>query len=251
VLVFAANGALAAFNMNIPAPRTQYIWGLKGDVQFSPRNRVSIRGNGYDQEYLSGGGATSHPSTGLENQRFTKQVQGLWTTVLSNRMVNVVKAGYSNFNRNNHSLAGYKGGPNPDILNIPSFGWGAPPRVTFTGYAAGAVVQHHNQDLSSVRDDLTTSFDARGRHDIKTGAEYIYNLANLVGCGSRPPPTPRRSCGQRSLSGTTRRRGTSTHSRRSRRATRRRSPTSEDFSARFLRILSVSGCRTIGRYRHG
>jgi len=188
VLVFAANGALAAFNRNIPAPRTQYIWGLKGDVQFSPRNRVSVRGNGYDQEYLSGGGATAHPSTGLDNQRFTKQTQGVWTTVVNNRMVNVVKAGYSNFNRNNHSLAGFKGGPNPDILNIPSFGWGAPPRVTFTGYSVGAVVQHHNQDLSSVRDDLTLSFDARGRHDIKTGGEYIYNLANLVGCGSLCTP---------------------------------------------------------------
>ena len=108
--------------------------------------------------------------------------------MLNNRMVNVVKAGYSNFNRNNHSLAGFKGGANPDILGIPSFGWGAPPRVTFTGYSVGAVVQHHNQDLSSVRDDLTMSFDARGRHDIKTGGEYIYNLANLVGCGSLCTP---------------------------------------------------------------
>src|SRR6476659_270815 len=126
VLVFAAAGALSAFNMNIPAPRTQYIWGLKGDVEFSPRNRLSIRGNGYDQEYLSGGGATAHPSTAFDNQRFTKQLQGTWTTVMGNRMVNVVKAGYSNFNRNNHSIAGFKGGANPDILNIPSFGWGAP-----------------------------------------------------------------------------------------------------------------------------
>ena len=188
VLVFAANGALAAFNMNIPAPRTQYIWGVKGDVQFSPSNRLSLRGNGYDQEFLSGGGATSHPSTALTNQRFTKQVLGVWTMVLNNRMVNVVKSGYSNFNRNNHSLAGFKGGPNPDILGIPSFGWGAPPRVTFTGYSVGAVVQHHNQDLSSVRDDLTMSFDAHGRHDIKTGGEFIYNLANLVGCGSLCTP---------------------------------------------------------------
>ena len=52
--------------MNIPAPRTQYIWGLKGDVQFSPKNRLSLRGNGYDQEFLSGGGATAHPSTALD-----------------------------------------------------------------------------------------------------------------------------------------------------------------------------------------
>src|SRR6185436_9032898 len=201
------------------------------------------------------------PATGLENQRFTKQVQGLWTTVLSNRMVNVVKAGYSNFNRNNHSLAGYKGGPNPDILNIPSFGWGAPPRVTFTGYAVGAVVQHHNQDLSSVRDDLTTSFDAHGRHDIKTGAEFIYNLANLVGCGSLC--TPRLIAQGASAANsaallraafpvwTTRPRGTSMRWRRSRRATRRRSPTSRGSSAPFRRTRSASGCRTTGRWRHG
>jgi len=188
VLVFAANGALSVFNMDIPAPRTQFIWGIKGDIEFSPKNRLSIRGNGYEQNFLAGGGATSHPSTGAENQRFTKQTQGVWTTVISNSMVNIVKAGYSNFNRNNHSLAGYKGGPNPDLLGVPSFGWGAPPRVTFTGYSVGAVVQHHNQDLSSVRDDFTTSFVAHGRHDIKTGGEYIYNLANLVGCGSLCTP---------------------------------------------------------------
>ena len=95
--------------------------------------------------------------------------------------------GYSNFNRNNHSLAGYKR-PHPDVLGIPSFGWGAPPRVTFTGYAVGAVVQHHNQDLSSIRDDLTMSFIGHGRHDVKMGGEYIYNLANLVGCGSLCTP---------------------------------------------------------------
>ncbi len=188
VLVFAANGALAAFNMNVPAPRRQYIWGVKGDVEFSPRNRLSMRGNGYDQEFFSGGGATTHPSTALSSQRFTKQVQGIWTMVVSNTVVNVVKAGYSNFNRNNHSLAGFKGGPNPDVLGIPSFGWGAPPRVTFTGYSVGAVVQHHNQDLSSVRDDLTMSFIGHGRHDVKMGGEYIYNLANLVGCGSLCTP---------------------------------------------------------------
>ena len=188
VLVFAATGALAAFNTEIPAPRTQWIWGLKGDIEFSPRNRLSVRGNGYDQEFYAGGGATTHPSTAARNQRFTKQTQGVWTMVVSNTVVNVVKAGYSNFNRNNHSLAGFKGGPNPDVLGIPSFGWGAPPRVTFTGYSVGAVVQHHNQDLSSVRDDLTLSFVARGRHDIKTGGEYIYNLANLVGCGSLCTP---------------------------------------------------------------
>ena len=150
----------SAFNMNIPAPRTQYIWGIERrrrvlaeEPAVDPRQRLRPGLPVRRRRHVA-------PVHGRStNQRFTKQTQGVWTTVLSNSMVNVVKAGYSNFNRNNHSLAGYKGGPNPDILGIPSFGWGAPPRVTFTGYSVGAVVQHHNQDLSSVRDDLTTSFD--------------------------------------------------------------------------------------------
>ena len=63
--------------MNIPAPRTQYIWGIKGDIQFSPKNRLSIRGNGYEQKFLSGGGATVASVHGRStNQRFTKQIAG-------------------------------------------------------------------------------------------------------------------------------------------------------------------------------
>ena len=188
VLVFSAAGALSAFNMNLPAPRRQSIWGVKGDIEFTPRSRVSIRANGYEQNYWTGGGATSHPSTAFIQQRFTKQMLGTWTQVLSNRVVNSLKVGYSNFNRNNHSPTGYKGGPNVDILGIRSFGWGATPRVSFTGYSVGNVVQHHNQDLGSFRDDLTFTFDALGRHDVKTGAEYVRNLANLIGCASLCTP---------------------------------------------------------------
>src|SRR5688572_1509264 len=181
VLVYSATGALAQFNMNIPAPRKQYAWGAKGDLQISTNLRLSARSNGYEQNYFSGGGATSHPSTASWQQRYTKQTFGTLTWVVNNRMVNVIRGGYSTFHRNNGPLTLTNGGQNPWMSTLHD---GAPMRVTFRGYTVGAVAQHHNQDLTSVRDDLTLSFTGRGRHHIRMGAEYIYNLANLIGCGS-------------------------------------------------------------------
>ncbi len=181
VLVYSATGALSVFNMNIPAPRKQYAWGAKGDLQVSTNLRLSARSNGYEQNYFSGGGATSHPSTASWQQRFTKQTFGTMTWVVNNRMVNVVRGGYSTFHRNNGPLTLTNGGKNPHMSTLHD---GAPMRVTFRGYAVGAVAQHHNQDLMSVRDDLSLSFAKGGRHDIRLGGEYIYNLANLIGCGS-------------------------------------------------------------------
>ena len=181
VLVYSATGALSVFNMNIPAPRKQYAWGAKGDLQLSTNLRVSARSNGYEQNYFAGGGATAHPSTAAWQQRFTKQTFGTMTWVVNNRMVNVVRGGYSTFHRNNGPLTLTNGGKNPWMSTLHD---GAPMRVTFRGYSVGTVAQHHNQDLTSVRDDLSLSFAKGGRHDIRLGGEYIYNLANLIGCGS-------------------------------------------------------------------
>ena len=181
VLVYSATGALAVFNRNIPAPRKQYAWGAKGDLQLSTNLRLSARSNGYEQNYFAGGGATSHPSTASWQQRFTKQTFGTMTWVLNNRAVNVIRGGYSTFHRNNGPLTLTNGGKNPHMSTLHD---GAPMRVTFRGYAVGTVAQHHNQDLASIRDDFNISFSKAGRHDVKMGGEYIYNLANLIGCGS-------------------------------------------------------------------
>ena len=129
--------------------------------------------------------STSHPSTAASHQRFTRQQFGQMTWVLNSSTVNVIKAGYSTFNRNNDPLVKTNGGKNQFMTSLRD---GAPIRINFRGYTAGTVVQHHNQDLVSFRDDLTTAVNARGRHELKTGVEYIHNLANLIGCGSLCSP---------------------------------------------------------------
>ena len=185
VLVFSAAGPLSVFNMNIPAPRKQYAWGTKLDLQMSSEIRFSARVNAYEQNFYSGGGAAFHPSTSQWQQRYTRQGFGTMTWVINNRAVNMIRGGYSTFHRNNGPLTLTSGGTNPFMSVLHD---GAPMRVTFRGYAVGAVAQHHNQDLTSIRDDLSISFSKGGRHDVKMGGEYIYNLANLVGCGSLCSP---------------------------------------------------------------
>ena len=50
------------------------------------------------------------------------------------------------------------------------------PRITFTGFTIGGnqfYPRHQDQDVWSVRDDFTFSYDARGRHDLKAGGEFL------------------------------------------------------------------------------
>ena len=50
------------------------------------------------------------------------------------------------------------------------------PRITFTGFLITGNQNHPrslDQNVYSVRDDFTLSFTARGRHDLRTGGEYI------------------------------------------------------------------------------
>ena len=178
VLVFETSGPLSVFNRDIDAPRKQYAWGAKVDVQASNSVRFAVRGNGYRQEFFQGGGAT-HPSTATEQSRETSQVFGTMTWVVNNRTVNIVKGGYSGFDLNSEGLVRTAGGPNPWLGSLLN---GAAMRVNFRGYGVGAPARHHGQYLYSVRDDLTTSYDKGGRHSVKIGGEYIYNLANLRSC---------------------------------------------------------------------
>src|SRR4030095_3789232 len=59
------------------------------------------------------------------------------------------------------------------------------PRITFTGFALNAnanAPRHRDQDVWQLRDDFTYSFDARGRHDMRIGAEYVRNFEDRLNC---------------------------------------------------------------------
>jgi hypothetical protein len=61
-----------------------------------------------------------------------------------------------------------------------SDGYVPSPRITLRGFNIGKpsnYFQRFGQATWSIRDDLSFTFEKRGRHQIKTGLEYIDNLS--------------------------------------------------------------------------
>ena len=172
-----------AFNFDLKGTRYEQKGGGRVDIQFSPRTRLTVRGNRYVQnepynpQYT--GGALRHPSTAQRDRKESFDTSGKLTQVLSNTAVNEVNVGY----------AGYSWVYEP-VLQWPDhpYGlkWGSPIIQFSTGYQIGQghtnSIQKPEQDAISLRDDLTRSFTARGRHDLKVGGEFINNLYDIFLC---------------------------------------------------------------------
>ena len=186
--IIAFNSPYPQFNEDFPFTRTQQTGGAKIDMQFSPATRLSLRGQLYNQDYHSGGGAKRHPSGIQIQNRYTQQYLATLTQVIGNSTVNEVKVGTSRFSRINQPISRWNGGDFPNAATY-SFRHGTATRVNIRGYRFGdGNTQNHNQYKTSVRDDLTLSFAARGRHDMKIGGEFIRDMSILRGCGSTCRP---------------------------------------------------------------
>ena len=142
--------------------------------------RLAVTAQKYYQDipFSGSGGATSHPSTSNRGRRWTTQWQGTLTQVIGQQSVNAVKVGYVHNNRANDPNIGWPGGPAPFVRSSRA------PQISLRGYSIGASPQEVGQSLTSVRDDYSISFAMRGRHDIKTGGEYLYTLGNLDWCSN-------------------------------------------------------------------
>ena len=171
------------FNIDLPGTRTENKGGVKGDFQFNAQNRLAVRWNKYDNLIPhSGGGASVHPSTSQENNRHSQQYFGVYTQVLSGTTVNEVRVGV---NENYFTLEpNATWGPTipshiPTILEGITDGRRLPPavhRFNFTGYSIGSATntpQRTGEKNYQFRDDMTTSFNRGGRHDLKFGGEFI------------------------------------------------------------------------------
>ncbi|MGH9203553.1 MAG: TonB-dependent receptor domain-containing protein, partial [Vicinamibacterales bacterium] len=59
------------------------------------------------------------------------------------------------------------------------------PRITFTNFTIGGNTffpRHGAQDIFSIRDEFTFSYDARGRHDLRAGGEYLRQVDDGNNC---------------------------------------------------------------------
>ena len=96
------------------------------------------------------------------------------TNVPSNRAVNELLSGYASYlfgesnltHWSNHWMS--NGGPFGPITT-------GSPRITLTGFTIGGnnAAPPGWEPSDSVKDNFTLSYDAKGRHDLKTGGEFL------------------------------------------------------------------------------
>ena len=161
-----------SFNPDVKFPSSVHKMMVRGDYQFTPQTRLSVRVSGYNTIFYALGGsgsATTHPSAGGTRKRVAPQYSGTFTQVLSSRAVNEVRAGATNYERQDQPNVQWKGGSFPfhPVLR------GSPPIVQLRAYTIGANALNIFQDTQTLRDDFTMSYDMGGRHDVKLGGEYF------------------------------------------------------------------------------
>ncbi len=185
-----------AFNFSKDGLVTTKQGGVRFDYQLSPQARVMVKGDIWRNwdDGLAGGSA--YPSSAATTRETGNTLNLQATKVLSNRSVNEAKAGYSGYYYFNTcqtqwTNAWYKAaGPYGPVQECG-------PAINFTGFAFGGnqgYPRHRGQDRYWLRDDLSYSYDAKGRHDLKVGGELIYHnemSANCTRCRSTYTATGR------------------------------------------------------------
>ena len=180
---FTFNSPYQTFNIDLSGTRRQDTGGGRMDFQFTSQTRLAVRGAAYHQllPVTNAGGATTHPSAASRTNRYSKQLHGTLTQVLGTRTLNEIKVGYNGYNWTIDPQATWQGGSFPGA----AVRTGGSQRINLRGYAIGTptnLPQAIGQHMLSIRDDFTYSFNKGGRHDLRVGAEYIYNLDYLNWC---------------------------------------------------------------------
>jgi Carboxypeptidase regulatory-like domain len=176
------NTPYPTFNIELKGTTTRKLGGLRLDYQLSPKTRVMGKFSRHKTFEPFGPGASgSHPAQTGTNDERNEEYIGQFTHVLSNRALNEVRGGYSHFGFRN------------ELLTEWSKHWQAPrvtnghPRITLTGFSIAGNAnypRHRDQRVSFLRDDFTFAFDARGRHDLKVGGEFVRHYEDSENCNN-------------------------------------------------------------------
>lgn len=184
------------FNISRDGLVTTKQGGLRFDYQVSSQTRFMAKGDLWRNwdDGLSGGSA--YPSSAATTRETGNTLNFQLTKVLSNRAVNESKAGYSGYQYRNTcwtqwNNSWYKDqGPYGPVQECG-------PVITFTGLSFGGnqgYPRHRGQDRYWLRDDFSYAYDAKGRHDLRAGGEFIYHTemsANCTRCRSTYTATGR------------------------------------------------------------
>ena len=169
-----------AFNVELQGIRDVKLAGVRVDHELNSKLRLMGKVNHSDLYEPFGPGTSNHPSGTNSNEEHSTDVVGQFTQVLGNRAVNDFRAGYASYGINQVALTSW------------SNHWQAPngittdgPNITLRGFSTGRnnnLPRYRNQNVYTFHDDFSLSFDAAGRHDLKSGGEYLHLLDNTRNC---------------------------------------------------------------------
>jgi hypothetical protein len=174
-----------AFNINLQGTYSEKKGGGRLDIQFSPKTHFVYRQNlerswdPYDARWA--GGSTIHPSSPSSVPKTANDITARLTRVLSASAVNEVAYSWGRYWWQTNPVVNWPNHPQASA----GFSHGTP-RILLRGFTIGQAHTRSPQDLTdggpSVRDDLSFSFVGGGRHDVKTGAEYIHSNSPIFLC---------------------------------------------------------------------
>jgi hypothetical protein len=173
------------FNVELQGKETRKMGGFRADYQVSPSIRLMGKGSaGRLFQPFGLPQSNNHPAATNDVRETNNEGLGQLTQVLGNSSLNEVKVGYAYFKFANAGLTQWSNHwqRGNGITN-------GSPRIQFVGFNNTPnqyLPRYQDQRVWSVRDDFSFSYDARGRHDVRTGAEYLDRnqiQANCRQCG--------------------------------------------------------------------
>jgi carboxypeptidase family protein len=175
-----ANTPFPTFNITLNGTNTTKTGTTRLDYQLSPTNRVMFKANmtSFINPFMELG--SDHPASTGTDENVTTGLLLQHTSVLSSRALNEIKAGYAGYTFENNNLTTWSRHPQAfrGITN-------GHPRIQLTGFNVAGNTnwpRYWTQDVYSVRDDFTFSYEARGRHDLKSGAEFLWDKKVSANC---------------------------------------------------------------------
>lgn len=180
------NTPYPTFNVELDGNDTIKMGGVRLDYELSPNMRLmgkmseGRRWQPFGVAASTPADLTNHPAAVGTNGETNREYLVQFTRVLNDRTLNEVKVGYARYIFRNANLTEWSN--HWQAANGVTTG---SPRITFTGFTiAGNTFfpRHGAQDIWSFRDDFTFSYNAKGRHDLKTGVEYLRQVDDGNNC---------------------------------------------------------------------
>ncbi|NOT26418.1 MAG: TonB-dependent receptor [Acidobacteria bacterium] len=167
-----------AFNISRDGTREKKLGGGRVDYQLSASTRLMgkvHRANDFiPMDFganATGPSATQHPATFTSVDRTSNEYLGQLTQVVNNRTVNEVKVGFSEWSVDQMGLSSWSNHPQKRLGITQGV-----PRIRMVGMTilpTSNAPRVRDQNMLMLRDDFSVSYEARGRHDMRAGGEYL------------------------------------------------------------------------------